>query len=349
MAGVPTSFTWRREMSASCLPSTTKLVLFVIAEYANSIDDTCWPSLEQLAERASLSTRAVTEHLGVAEEAGWIRRWKSRKGGRKWAHAHYRLTVPEDVARRVRDHLSLDIAGAQADASEAHSNNVAALPEPRSSDAQMTGEPEPRSTKPPQLVEPGSGDAQDTGSSADVAGSYWNHVPTNNPVNRNYEALSLSQTPVVYPGGEGTGRERDRQAGAATLAGWMAQRLRDSDPGAIAPDLRKWAAEVDGMLADGYVPHQIAKLWMWALQDGFWCTVIRTPARLRKNWDQLRAKRNQSLKRQQQPAQQNAHDDRCCAHVLDDGTRCNNVATSILGAGTKRRGYCRLHVGLYEN
>ena len=42
-------------------------------------------------------------------------------------------------------------------------------------------------------------------------------------------------------------------------------------------------------------------------------------------------------------------DDRCCAHVDGDGTRCANVATSILGAGSTRRGYCRLHVGLYEN
>ncbi|ARL87610.1 helix-turn-helix domain-containing protein [Burkholderia pseudomallei] len=336
-------------MTASDLPSTTKLVLFVVAEYASSIDDTCWPSLDQLADRASLSTRAVTEHLGVAEDAGWIRRWKSRKVGRKWAHAHYRLTVPADVARRARDDLSLDIAGAESDESEPRSINSPELPEPRSGGAQKTGSSEPRSSNSSELVESGSCDAQKMGSATGGSESYWNHVPTNNPVNRNYEALSLSPTPVVYPGGEGTGREGNRQEGIATLTAWMARRLRDSDPGVTDPNIHEWASDVDGMLADGFEPQQIVKLWTWALQDGFWCTVIRSPARLRKNWDQVRAKRNQSLKREQPPAKQQAQDDRCCAHVDDGGTRCTNVATSILGAGSTRRGYCRLHVGLYEN
>lgn len=336
MAGVPTSFTWRRAMTASDLPGTTKLVLFVIAEYANSIDDTCWPSIEEIAARATLTTRAVSKHLGVAEQAGWIMRWKSRKSGRKWAHGHYRLTVPENVARRARDDLDIDIAGASLDGEEPRSANSREFEEPRSG-------------TPGELAERGSRSAQETDELAGRSGRYRNHVPTNNPTNRNYEALSLSQTSSVYPEGEGTSREGSRQAGAEGIAAWMARRLRDSDPGASEPDLRKWTAEVDSMLADGFVPHQIAKLWTWALQDGFWCTVIRSPARLRKNWDQLRAKRNQSLKRDQQATQYQAHDDRCCAHVGDDGTRCTNVATSILGAGSARRGYCRLHVGLYEN
>lgn len=336
MAGVPTSFTWRRAMTASDLPGTTKLVLFVIAEYANSIDDTCWPSIDEIAGRATLTARAVSKHLGVAEQAGWIRRWKSRKSGRKWAHGHYRLTVPEDVARRARDDLSLDIAGARFDESEQRSGDSGEFEEQRSGNS---GE----------LAECGSCGAQETGDSEGDSGSYRNHVPTNNPTNRNYEALSLSQTSSVYPGGEGTDREGNRQEGFAALAAWMARRLRDSDPGASEPSLREWASDVDGMLADGFEPKQIVKLWTWALQDGFWCTVIRSPARLRKNWDQLRAKRNQSLRREQQPAKQQAVDDRCCAHVDDDSTRCPNVATSILGAGSTRRGYCRLHVGLYEN
>ncbi|WP_081056221.1 helix-turn-helix domain-containing protein [Burkholderia territorii] len=323
-------------MTASDLPSTTKLVLFVIAEYANSIDDTCWPSIDEIAGRATLTARAVSKHLGVAERAGWIRRWKSRKSGRKWAHGHYRLTVPEDVARRARDDLNLDIAGAGFDESELGSGSSGEFEEPRSGNS---GELAERRSRAVQKASDPEGNSE----------SYRNHVPTNNPTNRNYEALSLSQTSVVYLGGEGTGREGDRQEGFAALAAWMARRLRDSDPGASDPNIREWASDVDGMLADGFEPQQIVKLWTWALEDGFWCTVIRSPARLRKNWDQLRAKRNQSLKREQQPAKQHMHDDRCCAHVDGDGTRCTNIATSILGAGSTRRGYCRLHVGLYEN
>lgn len=350
MAGVPTSFTWRREMTASSLPSTTKLVLFVVAEYASSIDDTCWPSLDQLAERASLSTRAVTEHLGVAESAGWIRRWKSRKRGRKWAHAHYRLTVPEDVARRVRDDLGLDIVGAQSDDEpEPGSTDSPELLERRSRSAQKIVNSEPGSSNSSELVERGSFDAQEIGNSTGNSESYWNHVPTNNPVNRNYEALSLSQTPVVYPGGGGTGREGDRQGAVAKLAAWMARRLHDSDPGAAAPNLVEWAAAVDKMLTDGFEEPQIVKLWTWALQDGFWRTVILDPARLKKHWEQLRTKRNHALARQHDTTKQRAQDDRRCAHVGENGERCSNAATSILGAGSARRGYCRLHVGLYEN
>ncbi|RQZ27321.1 helix-turn-helix domain-containing protein [Burkholderia sp. Bp9017] len=322
-------------MTASDLPGTTKLVLFVIAEYANSIDDTCWPSIDEIAGRATLTARAVSKHLGVAERAGWIRRWKSRKSGRKWAHGHYRLTVPEDVAMRARDDLSLDIAGARAGHQEPRSGDCGEFEEPGSGNA---GE----------LAERGSADTRKKGGAEVESGSCRNHVPTNNPMNRNYETLSLSQTPVVYPGGEGTGREGNRQEGFAALAAWMARRLRDNDPGASEPDLAEWASDVDGMLADGFEPQQIVKLWTWALEDGFWCSVIRSPARLRKNWEQLRAKRNQSLTRERQPAQQQGKDDRCCAHVDDDGTRCTNVATSILGAGSARRGYCRLHVGIYE-
>ncbi|WGY71940.1 helix-turn-helix domain-containing protein [Burkholderia cepacia] len=336
-------------MTASDLPSTTKLVLFVIAEYASSIDDTCWPSIDQIAERATLSPRAVTKHLDVAETEGWIRRWKSRKNGRKWAHGHYRLTVPEVVARRARDDLSYDIAGAQANESERRSCNSGEFDEPRSEDAQEIGNLEPRSGNSGELVEPGSRDAQELGSSTSDLESYRNHVPTNYPMNRNNEALSLSQTSSVYQGGEGTGREGDRQEGVETLAAWMARRLRDSDPGAGEPDHRKWASDVDELLADGFEPQQIVKLWAWALQDGFWKSVIRSPARLRKNWDQVRAKRNQSSKREWQPSPIQAQDDRRCAHVGEDGERCVNAATSILGAGSARRGYCRLHVGLYEN
>lgn len=336
-------------MTASDLPSTTKLVLFVIAEYANSIDDTCWPSIDQIADRATLSTRAVTKHLDVAETEGWIRRWKSRKSGRKWAHGHYRLTVPEVVARRARDDLSYDIAGVQADESERRSCNSGQFDEPRSEDAQEIGNLEPRSGNSGELVELGSRDAQELGSSESDLESYRNHVPTNYPMNGNYETLSLSQTTSVYPGGEGTGREEDRQEGLSDLAAWMARRLRDSDPGASEPNHREWALDVDGMLADGFGPQQIVKLWTWALQDGFWRSVIRSPAKLRKNWDQLRAKRNQWLKREQKSSPGVVQDDRRCAHVGEDGERCGNAATSILGAGSARRGYCRLHVGLYEN
>ncbi|WP_414451280.1 helix-turn-helix domain-containing protein [Burkholderia sp. 22PA0099] len=349
-------------MTESDLASTTKLVLFVIAEYASAVDDTCWPALETIAQKASLTDRAVATHLEIAIRRGWLIRWKTRRRERRWAHCHYRLAWPDDVARRLRDDIELGLAAREhGDGSpgelpergsvaaqkigklpERGSGNAGELPERGSVAAQKTG----------NLPEPSSGGAYELGSESGDYESYLNDVPTNNPVVRVNETPSLSNTPpAVYLGGEGTSREGDRQEPSGEkLAQWMADRLLDSDPGAARPPLAEWIVAVEAMrVEDGRSAKHVASLWAWALADGFWSSIVTHPAQLRKHWEKLRKRRNGSLRKPGEPTTASpVADDRICSHVDEHGQRCTHVATSILGAGSSRRGYCRQHVGIYE-
>ncbi|MFP3613774.1 helix-turn-helix domain-containing protein [Paraburkholderia sp. SIMBA_050] len=352
MTTVSPFFTWRRAMTSSELPSTTKLVLFVIAEYTNAMDDTCWPSVETIAEKASLSERCVSNHLDVAERNGWLTRWKSRRPARRWAHAHYRLSIPEDVARRQRDAIDFDLAddAAMLANPEPRSGNPVELDERGSEVAQESGNQERYSGNPAELAERGSEAPGAEPLPAANPESYRNHVPTNKPVNRNTSKPSLSQ-PLAVNEGKGVQREKPDE-GAMSLARWMLERIRARLHDFALPDLVEWAREVEAMQAvDGRDMQDIARLFAWADRDRFWAKVITSPARLRKNWEELRRRRNDALTAKaanaaSQPA--SAADDRVCAHV-GNGCRCTHAATTIIGAGSTRRGYCRQHIGLYED
>ncbi|MBK3821781.1 helix-turn-helix domain-containing protein [Paraburkholderia aspalathi] len=359
-------------MTCSDLPSTTKLVLFVVAEYANAVDDIVWPSIESLAERASLSGRAVAKHLAIAERDGWLTRWKSRRPDRKWAHSHYRFSIPAAVAKQQRDAIDLDLAAAS------DGDEIPGKDERRSTRAQEMGSPEPRAGNSGELNEPCAGnpgevDELRAGNSGELgeprAGdrvdavpdatnyeSYLHHVPTKYPVNRDCIKPSLSQPTVVN---EATGGERVKpDESGLSMARWMFDRLRADDPGMAKPDIETWALEVDAMIVlDGRTTDAMAKLFGYARRDRFWAKVITSPARLRKNWEELRVRRNGSIAARQaqastplastQPAA-SAPDDRVCAHV-ENGCRCTHAASTIIGAGSARRGYCRQHIGQYED
>jgi Helix-turn-helix domain len=356
MATVTPFFTWRRAMTSSDLSSTTKLVLFVVAEYANAVDDIVWPSIESLAERASLSERAVAKHLAIAAREGWLTRWKSRRPDRQWAHSHYRFSIPAAVAKQQRDAIDLDLA-AGSDAAENYGKD-----ERRSSRAEKTGclEPragkscesdEPRAGNPGEAHEPCAGDSSNEAPNGVDPESYLNDVPTKYPVNRNCIKPSLSQPTVVN---EDTGAQRDNpDESSLSIARWMFERLQADDPGLAKPDMETWALDVDAMIAlDGRTVDAVAKLFGFARRDRFWAKVITSPARLRKNWDELRVRRNSAIVAAQAkaaiPQPPTVADDRVCAHV-ENGCRCTHAASTIIGAGSTRRGYCRQHIGHYED
>jgi hypothetical protein len=344
MTTVSPFYTWRRAMTESSLPSTTKLVLFVVAEYTNAMDETCWPSLDTIADKATLSRRAVTKHLAIAEKEGWLTRWKSRRPDRQWAHAHYRLSIPETIAVRQRDAIDLDLA-ADSDADETLGNR-----ERGSIDAQKTGELEPRATNSGELPEPRATNAAASSAARDESESYWHHVPTNYPVNGDCIKPSLSNPTVVN---EVTGVQREKpDETSLSIAQWMFERLRADDPGVEKPDLDAWALEVDAMLVvDDRSLDAIAKLFAYARRDPFWQKVITSPARLRKNWAELRTRRNSAIAAKQARSASVVSpvaDARQCAHI-ESGCRCTHPATTIIGAGSTRRGYCRTHIGQYED
>jgi hypothetical protein len=342
MTTVSPFFTWRRAMTDSDLPSTTKLVLFVVAEYANAMDDICWPALETIAEKATLSVRAVSKHLTIAEQHGWLTRWRSRRPDRRWAHAHYRLSIPDSVAKRQRDAIDFDLAAGS-------DEEMAGKPEPRSEDAQDLGISEPHASDPAEWSEPRASHA-DPGESKDAPDeSSWHHVPTNNPVNGSTLTTSLSQTTVVNQG-PSLQREKTGEEGVS-LARWMHGRIVARLPDFELPSLDAWVRDIDSMIdIDGRSLSDIARLFGWADRDKFWAKVITSPVRLRRNWDEIRRRRNYAIasKRAATSSAPPVEDDRQCAHV-ESGCRCTHAATTVIGAGSSRRGYCRLHIGAYED
>ncbi|WP_196773819.1 helix-turn-helix domain-containing protein [Burkholderia vietnamiensis] len=337
-------FTWRRSMTDSDLPSTTKLVLFVLAEYANAMDDIMWPSLETLASRASLSVRAVGKHLALAADLGWLTSWKSRRPGRQWAHGHYRLSVPADVALRQRDAIEFDIASCE-------SERGAERDAPKSERGAGHGAGEPERRADPDSVE---------AFRAVESESYRNDVPTSKPVNRNTKKPSLSHTSAVN---EGTGCQREKTENrAGSMARWMFGKLRAEDRGIAEPDFGQWARDIDAMQADdGRGEQEIVRLFGWAIRDRFWRNIVTGPARLRKHWDELRRRRNAALDVARvsssgtpttaglaaSAASPALADDRQCAHETN-GCRCTHTATIFTGAGQSRRGYCRDHIGYHD-
>lgn len=71
---------WERED----LASTQKLVLLALADWAND-EGLCWPSINRLALKASLTTRGVQKAIRSLEDAGFIRREEiAGKGNRYW-------------------------------------------------------------------------------------------------------------------------------------------------------------------------------------------------------------------------------------------------------------------------
>ena len=69
-------WSWRQAILKSELPSTTKLVLMVLSTYMNDHGEGCYPSQEQIARDASLTTRAVIKHLDIAIKEGWLAKKK---------------------------------------------------------------------------------------------------------------------------------------------------------------------------------------------------------------------------------------------------------------------------------
>lgn len=71
---------WDRED----LASTHKLVLLALADWAND-EGLCWPSINRLAVKASLTTRAVQKAIRALEQMGFVRREEvTGKGNRYW-------------------------------------------------------------------------------------------------------------------------------------------------------------------------------------------------------------------------------------------------------------------------
>jgi hypothetical protein len=72
----------------------------------------------------------------------------------------------------------------------------------------------------------------------------------------------------------------------------MVDRISEIQKPAHVPDVEKWANTVRLMReCDGRTLDEIRQLFDWANQDDFWRANIRSPDKLRKQWDTLTIQR----------------------------------------------------------
>ena len=93
-----TAMDWRKLIgSPFCdLPSGQKHVLTILARYGNRRGGNIYPSQREVAFRAGVSQKSVTNTLQRAENEGWIIR-HSENGSRGYKRHTYKLAVPVGV------------------------------------------------------------------------------------------------------------------------------------------------------------------------------------------------------------------------------------------------------------
>lgn len=95
-------YEWERWLRRCVLPSSTKLVGFVMATYAARDGSRIFPGVARLAATTALSERTVRTALGNLRDVGLIERVYpgGRRGVMAYADVH-RLAIPADLMDRV--------------------------------------------------------------------------------------------------------------------------------------------------------------------------------------------------------------------------------------------------------
>lgn len=89
-------FRFARAVRESDLASSTKLVLFVLASYADASGANAFPGERRIAADASLSRSTVQAHLRAAVAAGFLKR-----AGKKGRSNCFRLAIPDIPKRQI--------------------------------------------------------------------------------------------------------------------------------------------------------------------------------------------------------------------------------------------------------
>lgn len=93
-------FTWRSAVASKFGPESpvTRHVLLTLSLHMSERGDSCFPSLETLAEETGLSLRAVKQHMLLAGSAGWFsKRERRRHNGQNWRSMEYFAQIPPGV------------------------------------------------------------------------------------------------------------------------------------------------------------------------------------------------------------------------------------------------------------
>ena len=87
--------TWRKAITLSGLPPTTRLVALTVSLYMNEMGGSAFPGASRLVSDTGLSDRAVRGHLKLLVDTGWLALVErgGLKGERKTANA-YQAVIP---------------------------------------------------------------------------------------------------------------------------------------------------------------------------------------------------------------------------------------------------------------
>lgn len=96
-------WSWRQAIAKAKLESSTKLVLFILANYMNEHGGGCYPTVETITEESGLSDRTVRTHLHKARDAGFIEVRKHGFSGQEWANNEYHARYPEHMVTQDID------------------------------------------------------------------------------------------------------------------------------------------------------------------------------------------------------------------------------------------------------
>lgn len=141
------------------------------------------------------------------------------------------------------------------------------------------------------------------------------------------------------------GEESSEDVEDERLARFMLDRLRQILPDHREPNWKRWRREIRLMRElEHRTRREIAELFAWANADPFWRVNIRSPGKLRQQWDALALRRAASSSAALPAVQAPAGPDRCCAW-MDPGTgeRCRRDGVFARSAHPYAARYCREH------
>lgn len=91
-------FNWVTLIRDSDLPSSARLVAFVLHTHMNMDLDMAWPSISRLCHETGLSRATVCKHLDILETKGWLSR---ERGGPNKGSTRYFPTFPDSVTQTL--------------------------------------------------------------------------------------------------------------------------------------------------------------------------------------------------------------------------------------------------------
>ena len=91
-------FSWRGQIAGSDLNSTSKLVAFTLSLHMSERGDSCFPSIDTLADETSLHHDTVKTHLAKLAAAGWISKTYDRSVKGRGTRVYYAAAIPSTGA-----------------------------------------------------------------------------------------------------------------------------------------------------------------------------------------------------------------------------------------------------------